>query len=57
VKRAKDRTLPSCEFVGGDAEHCNSDIVIDCVTVNGIKIKPEELPLVMGRYDRNIIVK
>lgn len=50
----EDSPVPQCRFSGADLIHCNKDIVIENITRNGIRLNPEQIPLVLGEFDHNI---
>ena len=50
----EDSPVPQCRFSGADPIHCNKDIVIENITRNGIRLNPEQIPLVLGEFDHNI---
>ena len=49
--------MPECRFAGSGPEHCNHHMVIENVSRNGIRLKPEEVLLDMGEFDHHIEVR
>lgn len=47
-----DMEVPVSKFTGPDAGHCNSGIIIENVSLNGRRLKPGEVKLELGRFDR-----
>jgi len=52
----EDTPVPQCRFEGANEVHCNKDIMIENVSRNGVRLKPEEVVLITGVYDHNIRV-
>ncbi|MBR6748327.1 MAG: hypothetical protein IKM07_05255, partial [Clostridia bacterium] len=46
-----DMPAPRCSFVGPDAEHCNRNIVIENVSLNGRRLGAEAIDLELGEFD------
>lgn len=47
-----DMDAPVIRFKGMDAEHCNSGIIIENVSLNGRRLKPGEVRLELGKFDK-----
>lgn len=52
-----DAPVPPCRFSGADSAHCNSGIVIENVSQNGVRLKPHQIPVLTSQFDHDIRVK
>lgn len=51
----EDMPAPVCEFVGQDEEHCNKNIVIKNVSINGKRVGAQALNIRKGPFDEVIV--
>lgn len=53
----EEAPIPECRFAGAAAGYCNHDIVIENVSRNGVRLRPEEMSMNIGEFDYNIEVR